>query len=78
MAVPDAFRPQASAWLKFLVGMDSSFVPRPVGKVRPNAGQAQLDGRTSPDLRLASGRGGADAPMLSQQIGAPVMQKSDS
>ena len=64
MAVPDAFRPQASAWLKFLAGMDSSFVLWPVGKVTPNADQAQLDERTSPDLRSASGRGGAVAPPL--------------
>jgi hypothetical protein len=33
MAVPDAFRPQASVWAKFLEGMDISFVLRSVGKV---------------------------------------------
>jgi hypothetical protein len=41
MAVSDAFRPQANVWAKFLVGMDISFVLRPVGKVLPDASQAQ-------------------------------------
>ena len=61
MAVPDAFRPQASAWGKFLVGIEASFVLRPVGKVTPNPSPAQLDEWTSPDLRFASERGGAAA-----------------
>jgi hypothetical protein len=43
MAVFDAFRPQAIDWAKFLVGMHISFVLRPVGKVAPDASQAQLD-----------------------------------
>jgi hypothetical protein len=43
MAVIDAFRPQAIDWLKFLGGMDPSFVLRPVGKVAPKASHAQLD-----------------------------------
>lgn len=33
MAVPDAFRSQAIAWLIFFARTDSSVVPRPVGKL---------------------------------------------
>ena len=62
MAVPDADRPQANIWLMFLAGMEPLFVLQPVGKLTPNTGQAQLEGRTSPDLRFKSGRGGATAP----------------
>jgi|LakWasMet28_LOW6_FD_contig_31_66841_length_252_multi_8_in_0_out_0_1 hypothetical protein len=61
MAVPDAFRSRAIAWLIFLVGTDSSVVPRPVGKfgADPSAGQLRTARRSNPQTPVQGGEGAA-------------------